>query len=444
VIVPPSVPDNDFHPYINAGAQAVDDAGNVYVAGLWRGGDLQFGTPAVATLPGVVDDRPSSSFVAKYTPQGGLLWSKAFEPRSLGGYAGNSSIAAIALDGQGGLYVTGTYSNSVDFDPGPGEAVLDQMASMYLLRLTSGGDLDWVHNLGEFGSDGDVGASLLNEPTGMVVGDSGLVYITGRFAGSTVDFDPGPGVAQLSSNSNWGSPFIVQYHPDGSLGWAREVTGAANATVATPAEIAAVPGGGVAVAGSFRGPFDFDPGPAVDIRTSNPEGAAFPADALFVMRLDAAGGLVWANTLLQPSNQGDNLNGYGVKALAVDGPGNVYMGGTLDVQLDFDPGLYQYGGAWIYAVGAALALGAAGGLLTLSSDPDVYLEAPELFGRFYVTARLLSLVSGGLLLVAAVRIGRRLGGPWCGPLSAALVMLCPVFLTMSLEAKPHLPSAARS
>ncbi|QOJ15261.1 MAG: glycosyltransferase family 39 protein [Planctomycetia bacterium] len=111
-------------------------------------------------------------------------------------------------------------------------------------------------------------------------------------------------------------------------------------------------------------------------------------------------------------------------------------------QFDFDPGLYQYGGAWIYAVGAALALGAAGGLLTLSSDPDVYLEAPELFGRFYVAARLLSLVSGGLLLVAAVRIGRRLGGPWCGPLSAALVMLCPVFLTMSLEAKPHLPSAA--
>ncbi|MBK8913954.1 MAG: glycosyltransferase family 39 protein [Phycisphaerales bacterium] len=111
-------------------------------------------------------------------------------------------------------------------------------------------------------------------------------------------------------------------------------------------------------------------------------------------------------------------------------------------QLDLDPGLYQYGGAWIYGVGAALAVGAAGGLLTLSSDPDVYLEAPELFGRFYVAARLLSLISGGLLLFAVLRIGRRLGGPWCGPVAAVLVMICPVFITMSLEAKPHLPSAA--
>lgn len=107
---------------------------------------------------------------------------------------------------------------------------------------------------------------------------------------------------------------------------------------------------------------------------------------------------------------------------------------------DLDPRLYQYGGAWIFGVGGALGLCGATGLATIRSDTGIYLESPELFGRFYLVARALALVSGALLLVGATRIARRIGGDSAAVLTALSIAVCPVFLAMSLEAKPHMPS----
>jgi hypothetical protein len=53
-----------------------------------------------------------------------------------------------------------------------------------------------------------------------------------------------------------------------------------------------------------------------------------------------------------------------------------------------DPRLYQYGGLWIYPVGALLKLGSIVGVVDLRSDQAFYLDHPEAFGRFYVVARL--------------------------------------------------------
>lgn len=334
VKVPASVPNSEF-PAVRASssAQAVDAAGNVYVAGSWSSGDLQFGAPAAPTLAGSLDDLENFSFVAKYAPDGGLVWARSFEPRSHGASGGNSSVAAVALDGQGGLYLTGSYSNSVDFDPGPGEAVLDGGASMYLLRLTGDGALSWVHKLGDFQSEADVDGGLLNAPRGMAVDDLGRVYVTGSFLGVTVDFDPGPGSAQLASNSNWGSTFIVQYNADGSLGWAKVVAGSGASTShhAAPTAIAAVPGGGVAVAGEFRGLFDFDPGAG----TVNHSAAA---DAIYLLRLDASGNFVWADVLAQAAGNNAYLTSQAAASIAVDHAGSVYIVGIIGGPMDFDPG----------------------------------------------------------------------------------------------------------
>jgi hypothetical protein len=336
-LVPPSVPDDQFSYTLLADAQAIDAAGNVYVAGSWAGGNLQFGAPAAATLPGSTSDQPRFGFVAKYAPDGGLIWTKTFEPH-LSGYPGIVTVSAIAVDGQGGLYVTGSYANEVDFDPGPGESVLDNMASMYLLRMTGDGDLSWVNNMGEFQSEEDVSSFLTNTPTGLAVDGAGQVYVTGRFAGATVDFDPGPGVTQLAAGSFWESPFVVQYHADGSLGWAKAFTGmpGSNSVIASGGPIAVVPGGGVVVAGYFRGSFDFDPGPGTAVRSAVYSGTSSYVDALFVARLDAAGNLSWVDSLVQPPGVAESLDM--VDGLAVDRAGNVYIAGNVAGKLDFDPG----------------------------------------------------------------------------------------------------------
>lgn len=109
---------------------------------------------------------------------------------------------------------------------------------------------------------------------------------------------------------------------------------------------------------------------------------------------------------------------------------------------DFDPKLYQYGGGFIYPVGASLRVTALLGFVELRSDAGFYLEHPEEFGRFYLVARFLVLLTGGLLLVAVWKLAERCGaGPLGGFAAALLLAATPVLLSGALEAKPHVPSA---
>jgi len=109
-------------------------------------------------------------------------------------------------------------------------------------------------------------------------------------------------------------------------------------------------------------------------------------------------------------------------------------------ELDFDPRLYQYGGGYIYLIGVAVGLSSLLGLTTLTGDIGVYLTQPELFARFYIVARLVTLLFGAATLVATIRLTRRAAGRSAGWIAFLLVAASPVFLSGVLEAKPHLPS----
>ncbi len=109
---------------------------------------------------------------------------------------------------------------------------------------------------------------------------------------------------------------------------------------------------------------------------------------------------------------------------------------------DFDPQLYQYGGAYIYSVGAALAMAHGVGFARITSDAGFYLEHPDAFGRFYIVARLISLVFAAVALVVAFRFARQIAGASAGWMAFVLLALSPVFIVGALEAKPHLASAA--
>jgi hypothetical protein len=110
---------------------------------------------------------------------------------------------------------------------------------------------------------------------------------------------------------------------------------------------------------------------------------------------------------------------------------------------DLDPKLYQYGGLWIYPVGALLKLASQVGATHLTTDLAWYLDRPEAFGRFYVIARFY-VVGWALVGVWAVFwITRRLtGGSLAGAAAAAgCYIFLPVIVNMAHEAKPHLPAA---
>lgn len=110
---------------------------------------------------------------------------------------------------------------------------------------------------------------------------------------------------------------------------------------------------------------------------------------------------------------------------------------------DFDPRLYQYGGLWLYPLAAALKAASIVGLIQLRPDMAFYLDHPDAFGRFYVTARLFS-VAWGLLGVFAVcwivrgLTDRRLLAALAG---IGFAML-PIVVNAAHEAKPHLAGTA--
>ncbi len=110
-------------------------------------------------------------------------------------------------------------------------------------------------------------------------------------------------------------------------------------------------------------------------------------------------------------------------------------------QLDFDPGLYQYGGLFIYPVGAVIRLCGAVELIDVRADLAYYLDHPEQFGRFYVAARAYAAAWGLVGIIVVYLIGRRLDGHAAGLAAALLCTVLPVVICMSHEAKPHLPGA---
>ena len=111
-----------------------------------------------------------------------------------------------------------------------------------------------------------------------------------------------------------------------------------------------------------------------------------------------------------------------------------------------DPRLYQYGGLWIYPVGALLKVSSMFGIVDLRGGPEgqaYYLDHPEAFGRFYLVARFYVAIWGLVGAWAIFWILRRMNGGQLVPaLGAICFALMPVVLNLAHEAKPHLPAAA--
>jgi len=286
----------------------VDPAGNIYLQGQYSG-SVDFDWEPNAFVLGAND---LNVFVAKYTAEGSFLWAVRF-----GGAAGARVFpGALTVDSTGNVYVTGQFTQTVDFDPGPGVVNLTaapNAADAYVTKLNASGALVWARRLG--GSDFDAGHAI-------AVDGSGNVYTAGDFAG-TSDFDPGAGVFNLTSGAGPAGGYVSKLDGGGNFVWAKAFVGTGGA-YCYGMDLGPGPGGGLYLAGSFLGTIDFDPGVGVTNLT-----AAGDQDA-FVAKLDATGALAW-------------VRGFGgtqfdiAAAVAVD-PSGVFVTGGFVGTADFDPG----------------------------------------------------------------------------------------------------------
>jgi hypothetical protein len=283
-----------------------------------------------------------------------LTWGKQI------GAGGQDQGRSIAVDASGSIYTTGTFSDTVDFDPGIGTYFLTStgLDDVFISKLDSLGNFMWAGSWGWLNFD--LGLSI-------TVDTNGFVYSTGLFQG-TADFDPGVGVFNLTASGLDG--FVVKMDAStGSLVWAKQFPFESSAIAVDPngnvitvgrqngsaflskldasgnpvwtKEFATQSGdcgasslvldalGNIYTTGFFIDTVDFDPG----LGTYNLVGEYY-GDA-FICKLDAGGNFQWAKQL------SGNGNEYGA-TIALDASGNVYTSGVLNATADFDPGVGTY------------------------------------------------------------------------------------------------------
>lgn len=261
----------------SAGATAIDAANNVYVAGTFAGTLLPLGNTRLTRL-GTVD-----IFVAKYDAAGTLLWAKNF-----GGNGATLALPSLAVDGGGNVYLGGTLPASIAT---PALTALGT-SDAYAIKLDSAGNLAWAKRFG------DSGVTL--QARGIAVDGAGNVYLGGVFNASLASLG-----LNLIGNQDG---FALKLDAAGTTVWAK---GFGGATAQLDVNAIAVDGpGNVYLGGAYNQPLSV---PALT-RLGVKDG--------FAVKLDSAGNTLWAK----------NFGGAGasaqVLAVAADA-GNVYLGGSF-------------------------------------------------------------------------------------------------------------------
>lgn len=176
---------------------AVDANYNVYVAGTFMD---SLDTDPSAIDHFVVSSAPGNQdyFVAQYNSLGGMNW--AFG-------VGNGQVAtcnSLKIDGNNTVYLTGSFSGTMDFDPSVNTAIQSAVAGydIYLAVYDSYGEYVWAKNIG--GNSNDEGLD-------MFLDEYARIYMTGYF-GDAVDFDISSDTVELSGGLV--DIFMLKYSQD--------------------------------------------------------------------------------------------------------------------------------------------------------------------------------------------------------------------------------------
>jgi hypothetical protein len=233
------------------------------------------------------------------------------------GNTGEDRGLAITVDPAKNIYTAGSFTGTVDFDPGIGEANLSSTGrtDTFIQKLDPDGRMLWAVSIsGEFA----------NFPRAITMDESRNLYTSGVFQGIT-DFDPGPGMFNLASPAGVDHYFVLKLDSEGNFLWAKSWGAAAHPS---NMNIALDSVGNVVTSGEFSGTVDFDPGPG----TFNIESTGHAN--VFVNKLDGAGNFIGAISF----SGGDSVFPSLCTGMALDSLDNVYTTGQASGMVDFDPG----------------------------------------------------------------------------------------------------------
>ncbi len=275
--------------------------------------DAQGFTLVVGTFTGTIDlgNGPLVSaggtdiLLARIDPAGNTVWSKRF------GDAADQVGSAVAVDGTGAAYITGSVKGTVDFGLGPLANAGDPLTDLYVAVFASSGTAV---------SSKRFAATFAQAGTAIAVNDAHEILLGGTF-GSSADLGcgvlPGAGGADV---------FLAKLSALGVCAWSKRFGDAADQDVAS----VAYDGAGNALAGGrFAGAINL--GGAMFTMSGGAHGG-------FAVKLDPLGAHLFSTAL------GNTVTDQEVQGIAADPSGNVLLSGTFTGTLDVGGGPLQSAG----------------------------------------------------------------------------------------------------
>lgn len=263
-------------------AIAVDDLGNIVVAGRFSSNSITFGTTTLLQA-GSMD-----VFVVKYDSEGAVLWAKG------AGGGSNDEGEALAIDPNGDIIVAGYYTQQATFGtfilPNPGSA------NVFIAKCDgTDGTFDWAKG---FASNG------VEEAWAVDLDAQNNIYIAGHFQTDSLSF----GSTTLYS-TGFDNGFIARFDDDGDPIWAHGLNARARA------EGIVVANGAVYACGTFH-----ENGFSYGLSLLDVEGTA----DLYLLKSDLNGNAQW---VVKQTSGGES--GELATCLAADITGHIVLGGQF-------------------------------------------------------------------------------------------------------------------
>ncbi|MCB9234734.1 MAG: T9SS type A sorting domain-containing protein [Bacteroidia bacterium] len=208
----------------------VDASGNSYVCGTYTF-EIDLGNTTYSS------PTSESVFLMKLGPAGNVVWSK-----EAGGYNDGSDRAmGIDYDGNSSIYLTGYYTDSIDF--GNGKLTATGSADIFFTKFDTSGSLSYAKSYGGFQFD---------RGTGIAVNSSGEAFVTGSFSGA-MNF----GSFNLSSSVAKGI-LVGKLDATGSPIWGKEPNSAGGTAINEGKDVIVNPtGDGAIFVGAFQDTIQF-------------------------------------------------------------------------------------------------------------------------------------------------------------------------------------------
>ncbi len=180
---------------------ALDAQANIYLTGHFR--DAADFNPGSGTFNMTPPTGGRGYFISRLDSNGNFNWAKQFNgttghPHNGIWTPGLDHSPRIAVDSAGNVHYVGSFTGSVDLDPGTGTHIETATATgrdVFIVKLNASGNFVW----GRKAVDALGG---LAEGNSIDVDHEGDVYTTGYFGSSGADFDPDTGIFQLSGKGN--------------------------------------------------------------------------------------------------------------------------------------------------------------------------------------------------------------------------------------------------